>query len=76
MGFITIYNYLLLLTGRAGSVREIAPLPISNTKPIVKTIKNIIAIENPKMLTLYKVRAIGKRRRISRSKTKNSIATI
>ena len=44
-------------------------------KPIVKITKNISAIEKPKILTVYKVSAIGKRRRIYKSKTKNSIAT-
>ena len=32
-------------------VKLIAPEPISNTKPIVKTTKNRIATENPKVLT-------------------------
>ena len=51
-------------------VNLIAPDPISKTKPIVKTIKKIIAILNPKTLTLYNVKAIGNSNNISRSNTK------
>jgi hypothetical protein len=64
-----------LLLFKLDEAIEIAPLPISKTKPIVKTIKNISAIEKPKILTLYNVTAIGKRRSISKSNTKNSIST-
>lgn len=49
----------------------IAPEPISNKKPIVKTIKNINATENPNIETWYKVTAIGNKSKISRSKIKN-----
>ncbi len=53
-----------------------APDPISNTNPIVKIIKNIIAIENPKIESWYKVTATGNNNNITRSKIKNNIATI
>ena len=64
---------LFSLTSKEVSL--IAPDPISKTNPIVKTIKNIIAIENPNTLTLYNVTAIGKSSSISRSKTKNNKPT-
>ena len=57
-------------------VIDIAPDPISNINPIVSTIKNIKAIEKPKELTCYKVPAIGNNKSISKSNTKNNIATI
>ena len=57
-------------------VKAIAPDPISNTNPIVKIIKKIIAIENPKVDTWYKVTATGNKSNISRSNIKNNIATI
>ena len=41
--------FIVLVTSKL--VKAIAPEPISSTNPIVKTIKNIIAIENPKVLT-------------------------
>src|SRR6267142_2163999 len=65
-------NYLLLLLF---VVIEIAPEPISKINPIVKTTKKIKAILNPKVLTLYKVTAIGNNNNISKSKIKNNIAT-
>jgi hypothetical protein len=46
-----------------------APVPISNTNPMVNTIKNIKATENPNILTWYKVKAIGNNSNISKSKT-------
>ena len=42
---------MIKLAWLADLVKEIAPEPISNTKPIVKTIKNIIATLNPKVPT-------------------------
>src|SRR6266850_1345671 len=56
-------NYLLLLLF---VVIEIAPEPISKINPIVKTTKKIKAILNPKVLTLYKVTAIGNNNNISK----------
>ena len=53
----------------------IAPDPISSTNPIVNTRKKISATEKPKVPTWYKETAIGKRSKISRSKTKKRIAT-
>ena len=50
------------------SVNLIAPVPISRTNPIVKMLKNIIAIENPKTLTWYKLTARGNNNKISKSK--------
>ena len=52
-----------------------APEPISKINPIVNTTKKIKAILNPKVLTLYKVTAIGNNNNISKSKIKNNIAT-
>lgn len=45
------YNYIFLFSLTSKEVSWIAPDPISNTKPIVKTIKNIKATVNPKVLT-------------------------
>jgi len=66
-------NYLLWLLW---VVIDMAPEPISNINPIVNTTKKIKAILNPKVLTLYKVTAIGNNNNISKSKIKNNIATI
>ena len=63
------------LEASLASVIEIAPDPISRTNPIVKTKKKINATANPKILTWYRVTAIGNNNRISRSKTKKRIAT-
>ena len=57
-------------------VSLIAPEPISKTKPIVNTKKNIIATVKPKVLIWYRVTAAGKINKISRSKIKKSKATI
>ena len=54
---------------------EIAPEPISKINPIVNTTKKIKAILNPKVLTLYKVTAIGNNNNISKSNIKNNIST-
>ena len=56
-------------------VNLIAPLPISNTKPIVNIIKKITNIENPKLPISYKVTPTGIIKIISRSKTRNNKAT-
>ena len=66
----------LFYLGWSKLVKPIAPEPISNTKPIVKIIKNIIPIENPKIETWYKETANGNNNKISRSKIKNNKATI
>jgi len=68
-------NYLLTLVCVVLAI-DIAPEPISNINPIVNTIKKIKAILKPKVLTLYKVTAIGNNNNISKSKIKNNIATI
>ena len=67
-------NYFLKLVCVELAI-EIAPEPISKINPIVKTIKKIKAILNPKVLTLYKVTAIGNNNKISKSNIKNNIAT-
>jgi len=59
-------NWLFLFVGL--DVTFIAPEPISNTKPIVNTIKNIKATEKPNILTWYNVTAIGNRSNIGISR--------
>ena len=68
--YITKYYKILFLF--LLSFIEIAPEPISNTKPTVRIIKKIKPIVNPKVLIWYKDKAIGNKSKISKSKTRNN----
>ena len=70
------YFSLSNLIDKSESVREIAPEPISKINPIVSTIKKINATVKPKVLTWYKVTAIGNNNKITRSNNKNNKANI
>jgi len=64
---------LIILSSLCSDLREMAPVPISNMKPIVKITKNSTATQNPKLLIELRVTDKGSKRTSSKSNTKNNI---
>ena len=71
-GLLAVFEFFVT----SKDVSLIAPDPISNMKPIVRTTKNKIATEKPNKLTWYKVTAKGYNNSTSRSNIKNNKQTI